>query len=119
MPGIRVIVTINLPDAETATATAEFLNKKCKQAQAEAGALQYELFRSFDNPKRLILLEHWESKALYDKHWIDQVKREGVPDSSLAESAFSEFYHHGNYEILDGIWQPKEEKERLSTIRWI
>lgn len=37
-------------------------------AQQEDGCEQYELFRSIDDPEKVVLLERWSSQELLDKH---------------------------------------------------
>lgn len=121
MAGIRVVVTLTFPNEEVAGQALAGMVEAFKPKAQEEGALQYELFQSCTEPCKVILLEHWASKALYDKHWIGQVEREGLPDLSDPNSpkvAF-EFYHHDNYTLVDGIWQPLEPEERLNTIRWV
>ena len=119
MSGVRVIGTINFPSAEIAEAALGQMVEAFKAKQQEEGAIQYELFRSVENPAKVVLLEHWENRELYDKHWITQTEREGVPElEQEGMSATLEFYDHANYVIVDGIWEPKDESRRIRTIRW-
>ncbi|TCF96781.1 antibiotic biosynthesis monooxygenase [Paraburkholderia strydomiana] len=37
-------------------------------SQKEEGNLRYELFEDQDDPRRLVLVEHWSDEALRDKH---------------------------------------------------
>lgn len=119
MSGVRVIGTINFPNAEIAEQALAQMVEAFRPKQQEEGAIQYELFRSLENPAKVVLLEHWENRELYDKHWITQTAREGVPE--MKQEGFSatlEFYTHANYEIVDGIWEPADKRQRISTIRW-
>ena len=43
------------------------------------GALQYEVFRSAEDPSKVVLMEHWANRELYDKHWNLQLEG-GPPD---------------------------------------
>lgn len=119
MAGVRVVGTINFPSAEIAEQALGAMVEEFKPKQEEEGAIQYELFRSVINPEKVVLLEHWESRELYDKHWITQTAREGVPTlEQEGMSATLEFYDHQNYDIVDGIWEPMDKNLKIKTIRW-
>lgn len=118
MKGVRVVATLVFPNAEIADQAVAGMVEAFRPKQKEDGALQYELFRSIEHPEKVVLHEHWASKELYDKHWREQVEREGLPDLSQLSDVKVEFYQHANYSIVDGIWQPSEPTDRISTIRW-
>ncbi len=120
MAGVRVIVTLNFPHQDAADQAVGGMAQAFKPVLQEPGALQYELFRSVDNPGRVILMEHWASRELYDQHWHKQMREQGAPDQEQARALNPtfEFYAQENYELVDGIWEPLDPADRLSTIRW-
>jgi len=120
MAGVRVIVTLNFPSPEAAEQAVAGMAQAFKPVLQEPGALQYELFRSVDNPQRVVLMEHWASRELYDQHWNKQMREQGAPDQEQARALGPtfEFYPQANYDIVDGIWQPLDPADRMTTIRW-
>lgn len=42
----------------------------CRQHR---GCLQYELFRGFEDPDSMVLLEVWEDQDCYDEHWAKEL----------------------------------------------
>jgi quinol monooxygenase YgiN len=64
---IRHVVTIQVAPGKAADFASAF---GALQAivQQEQGCEQYELFRSLDDPDKLVLLERWASQALLGKH---------------------------------------------------
>jgi quinol monooxygenase YgiN len=64
---VRLVVTFSaLPGkgADFAQAFAPIV----KETQQEPGCEQYELFRSLDDPDKLVLLERWTDAASLDTH---------------------------------------------------
>lgn len=120
MAGVRVIVTLNFPTPEVAEQALPGLVQMFQPVKQEPGAVQYELFRSVEDPGRVILMEHWASRELYDQHWLKQMREQGAPDPEQTKmlSPTFEFYPHANYDLVDQIWQPLDPAQRLSTIRW-
>lgn len=120
MSGVRVIVNITAPSPQDAEASFAARVERNRRVEAsEPGCLQYEVFRSGQDPAKLVLLEHWESYALYDQHWTSQVAREGLPQRKPGASPSRvEMYAHENFEVVDGIWMPVRADARSSTIRW-
>jgi len=49
-----------------------------EEVRKEPGCLQYELFRSTRIPENLALLELWESKDAFEKHWELERERPNV-----------------------------------------
>lgn len=118
MAGVRVIVTLNFPSAEIAAQVATGMVEANRPIQKRAGALQYEVFRSAENPEKVVLLEHWASRELYDRHWTKQLEA-GPPDLDPSMRPTCEFYAHQNYNIdKDGFWFPQDSELRNRTIRW-
>lgn len=119
MSGVRVIVNITMDSPATVDAAMEQRIERCKRVEAtEEGCLQYEIYRSAVRPEKIVLLEHWSSYEIYDKHWTGQVAREGLPQPRPGSRSVAEFYRHEPYQVVDGIWVPAEPSVRSDTIRW-
>ena len=121
MNAVRVIVTIEYATSEAAERALPELKERFAYSKTEEGAVQYELFRSVDNPARLVLQELWASQELYDKHWIAQTQRQTstrAKDPDRKESR-CEFYRFQEFAQVDSVWQPKDPSQRSLTIRWI
>lgn len=114
--GVRVIVTVQFPSAEIAEGASAQMVEAFRGVKDEPGAVQYELFRSLEDPAKIVLLELWSSKELYDQHWQAQLARDGAPD--MTPNVALEFYQHTNYQILDSTWQPVDAADRIQSIRW-
>lgn len=126
MPGVRVVIQINRPDG--VDGMLQGMVERCQKVEAEeSGCLQYEVFRSAMNPNKLVLLEHWSSSEIYDKHWaLAQANRPAAPPPAAADapaaparpSSDAEFYQQTYYEVVDGVWAPRDPQERSQSIRW-
>jgi quinol monooxygenase YgiN len=64
---IRHIVTVQVA-AGQAHRFADAFRPLRAVALQEAGCEQYELFQSFDDPDRVVILERWSSQELLDLH---------------------------------------------------
>jgi quinol monooxygenase YgiN len=64
---IRHVVTIQVAPGKAAEFTDVFKTLQLIALQ-EQGCEQYELFRSVDDPEKVVLLERWTSQALLDRH---------------------------------------------------
>jgi quinol monooxygenase YgiN len=64
---IRHVVTIQVAPGRTADFVSAF---EVLQADAlrEEGCEQYELFRSLDDPEKIVLLERWASEEQLERH---------------------------------------------------
>ncbi len=119
MSGVRVIVNITMESPAAVDAALEGRVERCKRVEAtEEGCLQYEVFRSAVRPEKIVLLEHWSSYEIYDRHWTSQVEREGLPQRRPGSTSAAEFYRHEPFQVVDGIWVPAEPAQRSATIRW-
>lgn len=117
MAGVRVIVTINFPSAEVAEQAAAGMVEANKPVKERPGAVQYEVFRSAEDPCKVVLLEHWADRPLYDKHWRMQLAAGGPDLGDLVPQV--EFYSHQNYGINEeGVWYPADEAAQSDMIRW-
>lgn len=64
---IRHVVTIQIAPGREDEFARAFKDLQAIALQEE-GCEQYELFRSLDEPEKVVLLERWASEALLDKH---------------------------------------------------
>lgn len=64
---IRHVITIHVVPGKAADFAGAFTVVQAT-AQQEDGCEQYELFQSFDDPDKVVLLERWASQELLDKH---------------------------------------------------
>ena len=118
MSGVRVVVTINFPNGEIADQAAAGMVEAHAPVREREGAVQYEVFRSAENPGKVVLMEHWASRELYDKHWNQQLAA-GGPDLDPSLKMSIEFYNYEEYAIDDdGHWMAADPADRSSTIRW-
>jgi quinol monooxygenase YgiN len=123
MTAIRVIVSITAPSVEAAEETLRQRIEACKRTEAEEeGCLQFEVFRSAMRPERLVVMELWASKAVYDLHWRavqerDRLNPPAPPVPGVARPVV-EMYRQTVFARVDGIWQAADASERMETIRW-
>lgn len=122
MAKIRVIVTVTAASAADADVALARRVERCRQVEAtEAGCLQYEVFRSAMRPERFVLVELWESEAIYDQHWrlTQESERANPPPPPVpGTTATVEFYRQEIYQRVEGIWQLADEERRTATVRW-
>ena len=118
MAQIRIVVTIDAESEGQAKAIGEAMKAEAGRKAAEPGALQFEVFQSLVNPKRLVVHEHWESLAAFDKHWASVLEREGVPSGPNGQFPKCELYQYTTFVIEDGVWTPREPQQRSKAIRW-
>lgn len=64
---IRHVVTIQVAPGKAAEFAAEFDTLRARVKQDE-GCEQYELFQSFDDPDKVVILERWTNEELLAKH---------------------------------------------------
>lgn len=64
---IRHVITIQVAPGKADEFVSAFRALQAT-AQREEGCEQYELFRSLDDPERVVLLERWASKELLERH---------------------------------------------------
>ncbi|RLA06160.1 MAG: hypothetical protein DRQ54_06995 [Gammaproteobacteria bacterium] len=118
MAGVRVVVTINFPNGEVADQAVAGMVEANAPIREREGAVQYEVLRSAENPGKVVLMEHWASRELYDKHWTKQMAG-GPPDLDPSWEPSIEFYNYQEYAIDDdGVWIAADPADRNSTIRW-
>jgi len=84
---------------------------------AEPGCIQYELFRSTQNPGNLAVLEWWADAAAFDTHWARQLATPAPGGEFLATRAerlvgrnTTEIYwdrRDYRYDPVTGKWAPR------------
>ena len=98
--------------------------------RAEPGCIQFEVFRSVEFPQHTVNLELWEeTPRVYDFHYLNRILQRqwgtltrpvvsGEPPArAYGENGF-EFYQSGYHALVDGVWQPENEPQRMVTVRW-
>lgn len=118
MAGVRVVVTLNFPNAEIADQAAAGMIEMNKPVKSREGMIQYEVFRSAEDPTKVMLMEHWESREIYDKHWNMQLAG-GPPDLDANLRPAIEFYSYQEFGIDgSGVWSPIEKERQSKMINW-
>ncbi len=135
MSAIRVVVQSNIASAELVAATLGAADA----IRAEAGCLQFEVFKGIEFAENLTQLELWETAAAYDRHWR-RVRDTPALGGLLADGAerLSAPYHHGTPQAprleglsgieiypqalfvrsADNVWVRADERERVEAVRW-
>jgi quinol monooxygenase YgiN len=75
---IRHVVTIQVAPGKAAEFADAFTVLQAI-AQQEEGCEQYELFRSLDDPDKVVLLERWTTQASLDEHMRAEGTRNTAP----------------------------------------
>ena len=78
---IRHVVTIQVVAGKAASFASAFKDLQTA-AEQEEGCEQYELFQSFDDPDKVVILERWTSQQLLDRH----MAAERAGNSSLVDA---------------------------------
>ncbi len=65
---VRLVVTFKALPGKGADYAKAFAPMIKDVVQKDKGCLQYELFRSMDDPDTLVLLERWTDQATLDAH---------------------------------------------------
>jgi quinol monooxygenase YgiN len=75
---VRLVITFNAEPGK-GDELAQAMKERCVTSAADAGCLQFEVFRSALNSDSFTLLELWESQAALDAHAKLQAARPPVP----------------------------------------
>jgi quinol monooxygenase YgiN len=126
MSGVRLIIQFD--DVADPEGMVAGMSERCSKVEAnEPGCIQYEVFRSAMNPNRVVLLEHWASPELFDKHWAmvsaprpaaAAALAAGSPPPAPRPTSNAEIYHQTYFDNVDGAWVPRNEADRIKGIRW-
>lgn len=122
--GVRIISQGNAADDDYLTQTAI-------ETRTEPGCAHFEHLRSVEFAENSLLLELWDSAAIYDVHWLHRVLQRmwgwGVAGGSQPNrppferrvgQAGIEFYQHSYYTLVGDVWEPERPEERMTTVRW-
>lgn len=81
---IRHLVTIQVAPGRVADFASAFKAVQA-MAQREEGCEQYELFRSLDEPNKVVLLERWANQELLDTHMAaERTRNRSAIDALMA-----------------------------------
>ena len=83
---LRLVITLSAAPGKGAQFAAAF-QKRCEEVRTEPGCEQFEIFRSADDPDKLVLLERWSDQAALDAHAKMNTTREPLP-ADLRGGAF-------------------------------
>jgi quinol monooxygenase YgiN len=67
MAPLRVVVQFTADSPQIADKQVQALAARAGSVEAEAGCLQFEVFRSVARPEKYALIELWESQAVLDE----------------------------------------------------
>ena len=81
---IRLVVSMRAQPGKGAEFAGAFL-PATKETQKEPGCEQYEIFRSEEDPDKLVLLERWRDQAALDAHMVVLRARTSSPTAGLGE----------------------------------
>jgi quinol monooxygenase YgiN len=118
MSGVRIVVQTERSGNLDEQIPALVARMKYVQA-TEPGCLQFEFFRSLDDPNRLVLIEHWASMEIYDEFLYRPQPRtatSGVPLPPPSNRQV-EFYKMQVYDLIGGEWYPRDA-EYSRTVHW-
>ena len=122
--GVRII-NQSTEDPTTAGDRTRYIN----DTRAEPGCTQFEQFRSVEFPVHTVNLELWTTPRIYDYHYLNRIIQQqtgtitrppqvGPRMERVYGANGFEFYQHAYYGLVDGVWQPENEQERMVTVRW-
>lgn len=109
---IRIVSNISVsPDA--VEPYLGYWRQRSPECRAEPGNLQYQVFRSIEQPNEFALLELWADQETYDRHW--ELQR-SIPDRpsfarvprSQGRDGIEFYFDHRYFALVDGRWQPAE-----------
>jgi quinol monooxygenase YgiN len=76
---VRLVVTFTAAPGK-GTELAQAMKERCAISRKDAGCQQFEVFRSVQNPRKLVLLERWKDQASLDAHAKLQASRPPLPE---------------------------------------
>jgi len=89
---VRLVVTFTAAPGKAAE-LAQAMKERCAVSRKDVGCEQFEVFRSVQNPRKLVLLERWKDQASLDAHAKLQGTRPPLPEG-LRMSVVREDYQH-------------------------
>lgn len=116
MSGVRLVVNFHARPGH-GDDYAEAWAPRFDEVDAEPGCLQYELFRSTVNPDNLALLEWWDSREAFDRHWRVERQRKpvgreyvgGRDDRAHGQDTSEIYWEQQSYrfDVENDIWVPR------------
>jgi len=89
---VRVVVQFTADTPAIADDQFKALSERAKTVQQEKGCLQFEPFRSTNDPKKYVLIELWESQAVLDER--TKARGGGPPPLQPGLQRTIEHYEH-------------------------
>jgi quinol monooxygenase YgiN len=87
MAGVRLVAQLTLNPNSTGAFYSAW-RERLENVRTENGCLQYEIFRSMDDPRRVAMVEAWESVEAFEAHtWLD-ASRNSRPTDALPGGEF-------------------------------
>jgi quinol monooxygenase YgiN len=90
---VRLVVTFTAAPGK-AVELAKAMQERCAVSRKDAGCEQFEVFRSVQNPRKLVLLERWKDKASLDAHAKLQTARPPLPEGLRTGAGVREDYQY-------------------------
>jgi quinol monooxygenase YgiN len=90
---VRLVVTMTAAPGKAAE-LAQAMKERCAVSRKDAGCQQFEVFRSVQNPRKLVLLERWKDQASLDAHAKLQAARPPLPEGLRMGTVVREDYQH-------------------------
>lgn len=117
---IRIVIQscFENPQAEAASLLANE-----EETLREPGCKEFGWFCGIEDPRHVLLLEHWRSQRLYDQHWNLRL-RTGSTGASRRRAERStgsngaEFYRRQPFRLLYDRWVPADEDAWSTTVDW-
>jgi quinol monooxygenase YgiN len=64
------------------------------EVEAKPGCLQYEVFRSIDDPLRFVMLEHWTDEESLQRHYASMPHARPAPAAPGLTREREKYEHH-------------------------
>jgi quinol monooxygenase YgiN len=117
---VRVVIQTSMPDVD---AFAPGLQANAAETRREPGCVAFEWCRSAESEHHVLLLELWESQALYDAHWALRLRTSppGPPPSPAPRehgTNGTEFYRYQPFTHLYDRWLPADPSRWSAAVIW-
>jgi quinol monooxygenase YgiN len=86
MAEVRLIVQFTADSVEVADQAIQGAVQRARSSQQEAGCLQFEVFRSVEQPERYALLELWESPEALAAHAAGMASNPPRPAANITRT---------------------------------
>lgn len=106
---MKYIFEVHIKEGFTAEQYADAWVRASEIIQRASGALGTELHRKIDDPKILIAIAHWESKAARDA--MESEHNEEVAEIIRSAAPYCEIRPLGEFEDPEWVVEPRAQKE--------